>query len=130
MTVRVLVKALALVLLIPAASAAERPCREDVARFCRGVAPRGGHLIRCLQRHAAELSPACRAAAQSFEERLARHQPCLRDRERLCRSMPAGEGRMMHCLRAHREELSSSCRAAIGVHADYPPSRAGASSRH
>jgi hypothetical protein len=130
MTVHALVIALALVLLIPAASAGERPCREDVARLCPGVAPRGGRLIRCLQRHAAELSPGCRAAAASFEERLARHQPCLADRERLCTSTRAGEGRMMRCLLAHREALSDPCRAVIGEQPDYAPSRAGASARH
>jgi Spy/CpxP family protein refolding chaperone len=41
-------------------------CRADVARFCAAEeeAIPGRGLLRCLRRHAAELSPACRAALE------------------------------------------------------------------
>lgn len=58
--------ALALVTLTPAqsvmADVVRDACKPDYGRFCSGVRPGGGRILQCLEGHAAELTPACRAA--------------------------------------------------------------------
>lgn len=34
-------------------------CKDDVAKFCRDVAPKAGGIEKCLNDHIGELSPAC-----------------------------------------------------------------------
>jgi len=40
---------------------AQDACRNDAAAFCRDVQPGEGRIARCLKRHEADLSPACRS---------------------------------------------------------------------
>src|SRR5262249_62335429 len=37
-----------------------RACRGDVEKFCQGIAPGGGRLIRCLEENSAKLSAGCK----------------------------------------------------------------------
>jgi hypothetical protein len=37
-----------------------RGCRGDIGKFCRGMKPGGGMLLKCLKEHEAELSEGCR----------------------------------------------------------------------
>ena len=34
-------------------------CRNDIARFCKGVAPGGGRVADCLEKHRSELDATC-----------------------------------------------------------------------
>ncbi|MEC9367533.1 MAG: cysteine rich repeat-containing protein [Pseudomonadota bacterium] len=45
----------------PAVQAAFAVCNGDVARFCSGVRPGGGRILRCLDANDAGLTPGCRA---------------------------------------------------------------------
>ncbi len=45
---------------------AKQACAPDIARFCADVVPGGGRLIRCLEPHAGELTPACREKTESI----------------------------------------------------------------
>ena len=42
---------------------AKQACAPDIARFCADVVPGGGRLLRCLEPHAEELTPACQEKA-------------------------------------------------------------------
>ena len=48
---------------------AEDGCRADAERFCRGVQPGHGRIMRCLQEHEPELSPACQAQFAAGREK-------------------------------------------------------------
>src|SRR5262249_59690460 len=37
-----------------------RACRGDVEKFCQGIPPGGGRLIRCLEENSAKLSAGCK----------------------------------------------------------------------
>ncbi len=39
---------------------AKRICANDIAKFCAGVTPGGGRLLKCLKPHVNELAPECR----------------------------------------------------------------------
>lgn len=39
-------------------------CEDDAARFCRGVIPGGGRIVKCMFEHIEDLSPACRQKIQ------------------------------------------------------------------
>jgi hypothetical protein len=41
-------------------------CSKDIEKFCAGVKPGGGRLIKCLKPHVDELTPACRKELQSI----------------------------------------------------------------
>ncbi len=45
----------------PAASL-RQACRSDYRSFCAGTRPGGGRILACLQKNAANLSPACQQA--------------------------------------------------------------------
>lgn len=38
------------------------PCAADRQKFCAGVKPGGGAIIKCMKAHQADLSAACKAA--------------------------------------------------------------------
>ncbi len=51
------------------AGEAREACADDVTRFCNGVQPGGGRLIRCLKGHESDLSPQCKEAMQERRQR-------------------------------------------------------------
>ncbi|MBV5264101.1 cysteine rich repeat-containing protein [Pinisolibacter aquiterrae] len=42
-------------------------CKADYLKFCGFITPGGGRGLACLQRHVADLSPACRDALPRAE---------------------------------------------------------------
>lgn len=63
-------------------------CRGDYQSFCRGVPLGGGNVARCLQEHAAQLSPGCRAAAVAA--RAAQSPPVGQAAAQVLRDIPYG----------------------------------------
>lgn len=43
-------------------------CKDDVEKFCKGVAPGRGRIVSCLRRRQSELSPACAAAFRGAQK--------------------------------------------------------------
>lgn len=38
----------------------QKACKGDVQKFCKGVKPGEGRILKCLMQHKAELSPVCK----------------------------------------------------------------------
>jgi hypothetical protein len=56
-------------LLIPTATMAEGPCKNDVQKFCKdATTPEGPSPRACLDQHKAELSEACKAKLEMGKE--------------------------------------------------------------
>jgi hypothetical protein len=49
-------------LLIPATAMAAGACKQDRQKFCKDAA----HVVACLDKHMAELSPACKAKREEM----------------------------------------------------------------
>jgi hypothetical protein len=93
----------------------QRPCMEELEKFCKDVKAGGGRLIHCLQEHEQELSPVCRDEVQTILNRLEEaKQACTPDIEKFCPDVTPGGGRLIRCLAPHFEELSPACREKGG----------------
>lgn len=91
-----------------------QPCAAAREKFCSGIKPGGGALMKCLKEHEAELSDACKQRVHQAQTRGAeRRKDCQPDMDRLCSAAKGGHGAMMKCLHAHEAELSVACKAAI-----------------
>jgi hypothetical protein len=51
-------------------TAAQRDaCGGDYGKFCKGTTPGGGRIIACLNKHNAELTPACQKVLAEAEKK-------------------------------------------------------------
>ena len=100
---------------------ASEACKNDVQKFCSGVQPGGGRIVRCLKEHADQLSAECKTQGEKMREQRAEHrgrmqelaQACRPDAEKFCPDVKPGGGRIAQCLKQHQTELSSGCSQAI-----------------
>jgi hypothetical protein len=104
-------------LLMATAYAEEREqgaCRADVEKFCKGIAPGGGAIARCLGQHRAELSSQCRDKMAQGKKRAGEFaQACKADADKLCKQVQPGGGRVIRCLEGNKAQLSTACRQKI-----------------
>ncbi len=47
-----------------------KACNADLQKLCPGVQPGGGKILQCMQTHAAELSPDCKAAYDAASQKM------------------------------------------------------------
>jgi hypothetical protein len=94
--------------------AAQGPCADDVAKYCKDVKPGGGRLAKCLKENEKQLSPACRSSIEDSKKKAAEaHQACEADARKFCKDVKPGEGRIVRCLKEHEKDLSPECRAKM-----------------
>jgi Cysteine rich repeat len=93
----------------------DSPCYEDVAKFCKDIEPGGGHIIQCINKHAADLSPACKdgMARVKKENDPQFQEACKDDKDDLCKGTKFGTGQVVQCLKKNEDDLSSECKEKI-----------------
>ncbi len=112
--------ALAVLLAFPAAAspaepAEQRPCMDELEKFCKEVQPGEGRIIICLQEHDRELSTVCRDKVQSILKRVDEaKQACGQDIAKFCPDVKPGGGRLIKCLSPNFNELAPACREKFG----------------
>lgn len=88
----------------------ERPCKADFEKFCKDVKGRGQKMA-CLAQHKEELSPACKAKAESVREHAKEAKDaCQDDVKKFCADTKPGGGAIIKCLKGHEAELSEACK--------------------
>ena len=94
--------------------AAERPCMDEIEKFCKDVQPGEGRIVQCLRDHDRELSASCREKVKVIVQRLeeAKHI-CSKDIEKFCAGVKPGGGRLLKCLKPHMDELTPACREEL-----------------
>jgi len=99
----------------------KKSCADDADRFCIGVTPGRGGVLRCLINRYSELSPPCRQDMAAFKKRFdaideAYHevmQTCSFDLQRFCQEKDVGGGATEKCLRDHHSDLTVACKKSF-----------------
>jgi 3-hydroxymyristoyl/3-hydroxydecanoyl-(acyl carrier protein) dehydratase len=87
-------------------------CKADIAKFCKGVQPGQGRIVRCMNAHENELSVACKnLIAEEKEKSQEFVQSCKADAAKFCKDVKPGDDRIINCLKQHKAELSAACQA-------------------
>ena len=131
-------------------AAIRQSCQSDFMARCRGVQPGGAAALQCLQRHGAQLSPACKnavaalgggarpatpaaaavqaapAAMPTPEQMNAIKFNCRRDFMVNCRGVPQGGPEALACLERNSARLSPNCRTSIAAITEGEPAPAAA----
>lgn len=93
------------------AAGSERPCTDDVAKFCKDVQRGGGRIAACLKQHESDLTPACREHVAKSGQRMRQNRDaCRDDMQQHCKDVKPGQGRIAACLKQHEAELSPVCK--------------------
>lgn len=108
----------ALSLAAPAHAGEHGACKADLEKFCAGVEPGEGRMMKCLKEHEAELSEGCRAMKGGVKDKMQEkgrelEAACKADKEKLCKDVEPGEGRIVKCMKEHEAELSEKCRGMM-----------------
>ncbi len=94
--------------------AAQRPCMDEIEKFCKDVQPGEGGIVQCLRDHDSELSAVCRDKVKVVVQRLEEaKQICSKDIEKFCAGVKPGGGRLIKCLKPHMDELTPACREEL-----------------
>lgn len=119
-TVKHVVVAVAVALLcagllaVSEARAAQGPCADDIAKYCKDVKPGGGRLAKCLKDNEKQLSPACKASIEESKKKVQEaHQACSDNVQKYCKDAKPGQGRIVRCLKEHEKDLSPECKAKL-----------------
>ena len=100
-----------------------RPCADDIARFCKDIAPGKGRVRVCLDAHTTDLSAACRASLDAKIQIPGHVMGCKDELRRYCKGVRFGGGRLLGCLEAHRSDLTATCKASLPPPRVPPPPR-------
>ena len=106
-----------LFLMVPLMAQAEEmhrtgACKADAAKFCKDVKPGQGRIVRCMQAHENELSPACKDQIAADKEKAQEfRKACQPDADKFCKDVKPGHGRIIKCLKQNGAQLSAPCNA-------------------
>lgn len=90
------------------------PCAGDVEKFCKGVKPGGGRILRCLKEHDADLSAACKERGEEMKGAVREiSAACKGDVEKLCKDVKPGGGRILACLKKQSDQVSDQCKGEL-----------------
>ncbi|MCW5891318.1 MAG: hypothetical protein KIT14_12310 [bacterium] len=110
-----LAAALTLALLPSLAAAQFGNCGPDVEKYCKGVLPGRGRLLRCLESRAADLTPACKqtVGVPTFTNP---ESACHDDVVKYCRDAAPDKAKVKACLQENAAKLSDACKTALVAH--------------
>jgi len=136
MNKRMILTALATMLLASPAFAAENPvqkglqgaldtfsegCRQELTTFCKDVSPGEGRILACLYAFQDKLTPRCEYALYDSIGQLDRSLTnlsyavgeCRDDMKTFCADVKPGEGRLLDCLNRNEAKVSKRCNTAL-----------------
>ncbi len=89
-------------------------CKADREKFCAGLTPGDGKFGPCMESHAADLSPECKAMREAAKEaRKAIRSACKADAAKFCADSGPERMGLAKCLESHSAELEPACAEAL-----------------
>jgi hypothetical protein len=100
--------------LLPGLAAAQLGnCGPDVEKYCKGIPPGGGRLLRCLEGHGPQLSNPCKQAIGVKPAASGAESACQGDVMKYCRDAVGDKAKIKKCLSSHASQLSDGCKTAL-----------------
>ena len=99
----------------------DAPCLGDIEKFCKGIEPGEGRIVKCLKENQQCLSPACKKASEAKKEEIKAkyekkrtevREACGDDFKKFCQGTK-GPMKRLNCLKRHDDQLSAACKASI-----------------
>ena len=81
-------------------------CKSDYRKFCAGVFPGGGRIIKCLNKNISKLAPDCKVSIQGL-------MACSADRNKYCKGVSPSNWKLQKCMEKHVADLTPSCAETV-----------------
>ena len=95
-------------------AADDNPCKKDIGRFCKGIEPGDGQILRCLTLSEKNLTPPCKKHLARIEKAVEEVQnACADDYALYCSSVLPGQGRIAGCLEKNEKFLTPKCKSVL-----------------
>lgn len=88
------------------AQAQSNLCKSDYRKYCAGVFPGGGRIIKCLSKNISRLEPDCRVSIQGL-------LACSSDQKKYCNGVSPANWKLQKCMEKHVSDLTPSCAKTI-----------------
>ena len=100
----------------------DRPCAEDLAKYCRSVSPGSGRLLECYEQNKMNMSKACVSWAE-FVKSNARElkDACAKEIESSCKGRTGDPLGMIDCIQSNYIDLSPKCVQELNQFKNFHP---------
>lgn len=106
----------------PAAAQTARPCEEDMAKYCSGIQPGGGRLLKCYEEQKMNMSSACVSWAEYLKQNASSLvDACSKTIEARCNFEKGDPLAMLNCLQSNYIDLQPKCVEQLNRFNNYYP---------
>jgi len=100
----------------------QRPCAEDMKKFCGGVTPGGGRLLQCYEQQKKNMSGQCVSWAEYLKKNATDlGAACSKEIDARCNSEKGDPMEMLDCLQSNYIDLSPKCVNKLNQFKNYYP---------
>lgn len=89
-------------------------CRPDIKKFCSGVKPGEGLMMKCLHSNISNVSKACQKELSQSVSDVDKNNPCMEDLVDFCGDLPLDGEKMSFCLLKNERKISGECAQDFG----------------
>ena len=91
-------------------------CKKDIAKFCNGIEPGEGRILKCLTLYEEKVTPQCKEQIARIKTAVEEVQDaCVDDYAIFCSSLLPGQGRIAACLEKNQKILTPKCRKNLAA---------------
>lgn len=107
---------------LPVTADQNRPCAEDMKKYCTGITPGGSRLLKCYEEQKKNMSPECVAWAELLKKNAAEVKTaCSAEIDASCNFSKGDPLQMIDCIQANYTRLSPRCADTLNEFKYYHP---------